>query len=180
MVKHSTESKTEISSGARVRGTIRGGEDLVVRGRVDGAIEVDAEVSVVAGGIVKANVTARTVVVAGVLVGDVNASDRIEITADGRVVGDLVSPSLRIAEGARFSGGLTIGGERPARAERPRSTIAPREEEWRSAPLPEPVAPPPPPKPRVEEKRTQVTSFVPPKTPGDERRRKRIVVKKRR
>lgn len=170
MVKHTNEPRTEISGGASIHGTVRGSEDLVVHGRIDGSIELEGALYVETDGIVKADVAARRVAVVGILVGDVSAAETIEIGAQGRVVGNLTAPAIRVAEGARFSGGLTIGEEgRPARRieERPRPERAERIE------VP----------PLVEDdtkKKTPVTSFNAPKTPQEERRKKRVVIKKRR
>ncbi len=173
MARQGTELKTEISAGASVRGTLRGAEDLVVRGRVEGTITLDGALFVEAGGVVKADVTADRVMIAGALVGDVTARTSIEIAAQGRVIGDLVAPSLRTEPGARFAGQLSIGDEVAPREARP-------EPEVRVAPPPKPVeiAEPEAPTERPRSS-TPVTTFSPTKTPHDERKKRRVVIKKR-
>ncbi len=175
MAKQFTELKTEISANAAVRGTLRGAEDLVVRGRVEGAIALDGVLYVEPGGVVKADVNARRVVIAGALVGDVTAEDGIEVGADGRVLGDLTAPSVKLASGARLSGRLTIGDERE------RAPDKPRFEARRSEERPKPEVTHIDPTPREPERpRTAVTSFSAPKSPHDERKKRRVVIKKRR
>lgn len=175
MAKQGAELRTEISVGTVVRGTLRGAEDLVVRGRVEGTLVVEGALFVEKGAVVKADVTAERVVIAGALVGDVTATRSIEITADGRVKGDLASPKLRTEPGARFAGELTIGeapmseipAPRPEPVARARPEIA-REPE----PEPEPEAP-------TERPRTPVTTFAASRSPHEERKKRRIVIKKR-
>ncbi|MEQ9503170.1 MAG: polymer-forming cytoskeletal protein [Deltaproteobacteria bacterium] len=173
MAKQFTELKTEISANAAVRGTLRGAEDLVVRGRVEGAIALDGVLYVEPGGVVKADVTARRVVIAGALVGDVTAEGAIEVGADGRVLGDLTAPSVKLAPGARLSGRLTIGDER--------TPTKPRFEAPRIEERPQPEVTHIDPTPREPERpRTAVTTFSAPKSPHDERKKRRVVIKKRR
>ena len=65
------------------------------------------------GGIVKATVYAQSVVVAGELVGDCHATQRVEIQASGRLTGNIRAPRVVIAEGATFKGNsdMTPAGE---------------------------------------------------------------------
>jgi cytoskeletal protein CcmA (bactofilin family) len=53
---------------------------------------------------VKATVNAQSIVVAGELVGDCHASQRVQIEATGRLTGNIRSPRVVIIEGATFRG----------------------------------------------------------------------------
>lgn len=53
---------------------------------------------------VKADITAKAVVVSGVVTGKVSAGDRVEIQSTGSVTGDVTSPRLVIAEGGSLRG----------------------------------------------------------------------------
>ena len=59
-----------------------------------------AELRVAPGGSVKADVSAHTLVVAGEVIGDCQATERVEIEASGRLTGNIRAPRIVIAEGA--------------------------------------------------------------------------------
>jgi len=53
-------------------------------------------------------VFAKAVVVCGELVGNINASESVEIRESGSVDGDIVSPRVAIADGAHFRGSIDM------------------------------------------------------------------------
>lgn len=84
--------RTIIGESILVNGRLDGDEDLTVRGRVEGSINLTKTLIVETSGIVKADVSVRNVIVSGVVVGNVTATESIELTADGRMVGDIKAP----------------------------------------------------------------------------------------
>ena len=95
-----------------IKGELSGEEDLRIEGRVDGTIELRQH-SVVIGqqATVNAQIFAQDVVVLGKVFGDITASIKIEIGAQGSVEGDLVAPTVAIAEGATFRGSIDMSRE---------------------------------------------------------------------
>jgi cytoskeletal protein CcmA (bactofilin family) len=61
---------------------------------------------------VRATVHAAAVVVSGELVGDCTASNRVEIQATGRLMGNIRAPKIVIAEGAVFRGNSDMSSPR--------------------------------------------------------------------
>ncbi len=53
---------------------------------------------------VKAEITASTIIIEGLVRGDISATDAIEIHAPARVYGNLATPSLVIQKGSVFEG----------------------------------------------------------------------------
>ena len=68
-------------------------------------------------GSVKANVSANSVIVAGELLGDCHAVNKVEITTTGRVTGNIRAPRIVIAEGAIFKGNSDMSGRKEERKE---------------------------------------------------------------
>jgi cytoskeletal protein CcmA (bactofilin family) len=101
-----------IGSKTTVKGEITGDEDILVEGVVEGQIRISRDLRVGPGGVVKANVEAQSVVVSGELVGDCQASQRVEIQATGRLTGNIRSPRVVIAEGATFKGNSDMSGRK--------------------------------------------------------------------
>jgi cytoskeletal protein CcmA (bactofilin family) len=106
----SSQQKTIIGAGTRISGNLQGDEDLTVFGRLDGQVTLSgSSLSVESAGMVVADVHATSVVINGTVVGNINASDMIHISEQGRVVGDIATPRLIIEEGASFRGAIDMG-----------------------------------------------------------------------
>ncbi len=84
---------------------------------IEGQGEIASPDTLIIGerGVVNATVRAGTLVVNGELVGNVHASERIELTGKARVFGDLESPVVVLDEGVMFEGHCRM--PRPAASE---------------------------------------------------------------
>jgi cytoskeletal protein CcmA (bactofilin family) len=99
-----------------VKGVITASEDLTIEGQVEGKIELAGNVVTVgASGRIRAQVSAKSIVILGEVTGNVTASDKVEIGHDGSLDGDIASPRIAIAEGAHFRGNVDMPRS-PARA----------------------------------------------------------------
>ncbi len=103
---------THIAPGSHVEGLITGPTELLVEGEVDGEIRIDAPVIVGAEGVVQGPISAQVVRIGGRVIGNVAASDRIEVAPSGSLEGDVVAPRIVIAEGAYFKGKVEMKGEK--------------------------------------------------------------------
>lgn len=109
-----------IGSGIQVNGDITGDENLVIDGKVDGSIKLDSnEVSVGQSGIVKANISARTVRIDGRVDGDITGQEKVVITKSGNVHGNIKAPRVTLEDGAIFKGSIDMdpGDSVPERSE---------------------------------------------------------------
>ncbi len=98
-----------IGKSVVVKGNIYSREDLYVDGEVEGTIEVqEHRLTVGPNGRVKAAVRAREAVIRGTVHGDIEASDRIDIRKEAKVVGDLRTTRIAIEEGAYFKGSVDV------------------------------------------------------------------------
>jgi len=108
------ESKeTVITKTTSLEGSLKAEGAVRILGVMEGQIEVAGAVIIGPEARVQANVQAHHVAVAGVLKGNVKATDHVEILAGGSVYGDIAAPSLRIEEGAFFSGQSVMEPVRP-------------------------------------------------------------------
>jgi cytoskeletal protein CcmA (bactofilin family) len=109
-----------------IKGELSGSEDLTIEGQVEGKIELRQNVLTIGpNGKIKAQVFAKSVIVLGEVVGNVTASEKVDIRDNGSVDGDLVSPRVAIAEGAHFRGSIDMqrgqGGGKGATVETTKS-----------------------------------------------------------
>ncbi len=116
----SAEDSTVIGPSILISGKLSGDEDLTIRGRVEGEISLNRTLNVDQSGIVKANVSVRSAIVSGVVVGNITASESVEIARDGRMVGDIHSPRVILVDGASFKGRIEMGNvEQRSEVQRP-------------------------------------------------------------
>jgi cytoskeletal protein CcmA (bactofilin family) len=82
---------------------------LYLDGQVEGSIELrDHSLTVGPNGVVKANVSAKGVIVQGKLEGSIIASDRVELRQSAVVTGDLATQRISIEEGAFLKGKVDV------------------------------------------------------------------------
>lgn len=99
---------THIGSTMVIEGEIVGADAVVVQGRVKGSIETSQSVVIENSAHVEANLTLDTLEVAGDVKGNVTASTRVEIKPEGKMIGDIKSPRILIADGAHFKGNIDM------------------------------------------------------------------------
>jgi cytoskeletal protein CcmA (bactofilin family) len=104
-----------IGQGVIVEGKIRSAQDLRIDGQVEGTIEVgDHGLILGAGASVKANLTGRTILISGAVIGNVTATERVDLQASGSVEGDISTPRLVMVDGAVVKGKVATRGNRGA------------------------------------------------------------------
>jgi cytoskeletal protein CcmA (bactofilin family) len=105
----SVGEQATISKGLSIKGEITGTESLFIDGKVEGSISIPGNrVTVGKNGQVNASISAREIVVLGKLKGNVNATDRVDIRAEGALTGDVAAARISIEDGAFFKGGIDI------------------------------------------------------------------------
>jgi cytoskeletal protein CcmA (bactofilin family) len=103
------DAMANIGKSISIKGDLSGNEDLVIEGKVEGKVELpNNQLTVGANGVVKAEISAKSVVVIGRVAGNVKGSERIEIQATGIVEGDVAAPRLVVAEGATVNGSIQM------------------------------------------------------------------------
>jgi cytoskeletal protein CcmA (bactofilin family) len=79
-----------------------------IDGHVEGEISSNDVVVIGESGVVTAQLSAASVVIAGKITGDIVASKRVELRPTARVLGNLTTPVLVVEEGAVFDGHCTM------------------------------------------------------------------------
>ena len=122
----SAGDQATIGKGLFVKGEITGSESLFIDGKVEGSINLPGNrVTVGRNGQVAANIIAREIVVLGKVRGNVAASDRVDIRAEGSLSGDVAAARISIEDGAYFKGGIDIRKPEARSASTPAAQAAP-------------------------------------------------------
>lgn len=135
-----------------ITGHVTGKEDLIVDGRVEGDIELlENRLTVGASGHVQGGIRAREIVVLGTVQGNLEASERVEIKKNARVVGDLKAQRPVIEDEAYFKGNvetIRIDKPKPAPAPAPESAQAAGAAQGAAKPVQQTMTPNPKPESR--------------------------------
>jgi cytoskeletal protein CcmA (bactofilin family) len=98
-----------VGKGLVISGEITGSESLFIDGKIEGSISLPGNrVTVGRNGKVAASINAREIVVMGKVRGNVSATDRVDIRAEGALTGDVAAARISIEDGAFFKGGIDI------------------------------------------------------------------------
>ena len=113
--RSAAHTATVIGAGLVIKGELRGEGPVTVLGQFEGDIVLDGAVHVGSDARVDANISARAIVVAGVVRGNLSADTVGEILPTGSLTGTVKSGSFSAADGATVK--VEVWVERPARAE---------------------------------------------------------------
>ena len=94
-------ANTDLQGELNVKGTLR------VDGRIDG--KLNAECLIVGEtAVVKGEVTVKKIIVGGKVEGILRAQEILEIKSTGKVLGDIFTQKLSVAEGGEFNGKIEM------------------------------------------------------------------------
>lgn len=95
---------TIIGEGSSFEGNIKSDAGLRVEGQIKGDIQCQGDVTIGEKGLVHSNISARNIIIAGTVHGNVHATNKLSINAKGKLYGDIVTHTLCIEEGSIFEG----------------------------------------------------------------------------
>ena len=95
-----------ITSGSRFEGTVEFADFTRFEGYVHGVLRGGAGSELIVGenGVVEGKVEGDVIVIDGFVRGDIRALTKVVITGTGRVVGEILAPSICIEFGGYFDG----------------------------------------------------------------------------
>ncbi|HUB91557.1 MAG TPA: polymer-forming cytoskeletal protein [Dyella sp.] len=111
-----------ISQGTIIRGDVRFTGTLHVEGRIEGSVlgeGANAVFTLSEHGQVQGEVRVPHAMINGHVHGDIFASERLELAAQARVVGDVRYSSLEMAAGAQVNGRIAHQGDEHVQRELP-------------------------------------------------------------
>ncbi len=103
-----------IDEGSEIEGKYTFSGTVMLNGKFSGEIQSGDTLIIGEKGIVNASIRAGTVLVNGEVVGNVLATERVELRGAARVFGDVEAPVIVIEEGVLFEGHCRMTKTRPA------------------------------------------------------------------
>ena len=101
-------SQTVIGKSVTIKGEIHGTEPLIIEGTVEGRVQIETSVMIRDSGLVKADLDAANLNIAGGVVGNIAVKEKVEIVNGGYVVGDIRAPRVVINDGASVKGHIEM------------------------------------------------------------------------
>jgi cytoskeletal protein CcmA (bactofilin family) len=101
-------SQTVIGKSVTIKGEIHGSEPLIIEGTVEGRVQIETSVMIRDSGLVKADLDAANLNIAGGVVGNIAVKEKVEIVNGGYVVGDIRAPRVVINDGASVKGHIEM------------------------------------------------------------------------
>ena len=115
MERRSVENvDTIIGLNVNLKGNLKNQGSIQVNGSVEGEVRSDDNVNVGETAVIKGPVIAKVIEVSSTIKGLIEATEKLEINATGKVIGDINVKTLIIKQGAIFVGKSTMpdqGGE---------------------------------------------------------------------
>ena len=97
-----------LGPGTKISGKLHFDAPATIEGEVDGEIVAQGNITVGQQATVKGKITAAAILVQGKVLADVQAENKLEIQPPGSVVGDVITQSLIIGDGAILEGHISM------------------------------------------------------------------------
>ena len=99
-------SRSILASNTRIQGNLDGDESFLVKGHLEGDVVSKGLVWLDKGGRIEGQIRCPYVIIDGELIGNIKSAVRVELRTDSRMVGNVETENLAVAEGATFEGGI--------------------------------------------------------------------------
>lgn len=103
--------QTVINKGITIKGEITGTSPIEVLGSIEGTAGTEGLLHIRPGGRVTGAVAGKSVIVEGEVEAQIHGQQKVELRATAKVVGDISTKALVIAEGATFDGNVKMSGK---------------------------------------------------------------------
>lgn len=92
-----------------IKAELTGNEDLVIEGKFHGKIDIkNNDLTIESNADVDAEIQAKNITIRGRIKGNINASGKVYIEKEGKMVGDIAAARISIMEGAQFKGSMKM------------------------------------------------------------------------
>jgi cytoskeletal protein CcmA (bactofilin family) len=111
-----------IAADVEITGTIKCSGGIRIEGKLDGELDCAADATIGKSAVIKGNITVNTVIIEGLIQGNITAKDKIEMKSTAKVHGDIVAKRLSVEDGVTFIGRSEVnpGGSGAGAAPQPK------------------------------------------------------------
>jgi len=95
---------TIIGKGSAISGNMKVNGFIRIDGDIDGDLETDGNVIIGENARLHGNLTAKSVIIGGIIKGNIHASESVKVLSDAAVIGDILSRKVQVEASAIFHG----------------------------------------------------------------------------
>lgn len=95
---------TIIGNGSAIKGDIKVNGFVRVDGDIDGNLETDGNVIIGENARIRGNITSKSIIIGGVILGNIRAEESIKLISNSIVIGDMISHKIQIDDSAIVHG----------------------------------------------------------------------------
>ena len=95
---------TIIGKGSAISGNMKVNGFIRIDGDIDGSLETDGNVIVGENARIRGDLTAKSVIIGGIIKGNIKANESVKILADAVVIGDVISRKVQVDGSALIHG----------------------------------------------------------------------------
>lgn len=95
---------TIIGKGSAISGNMKVNGFIRIDGDIDGSLETDGNVIVGENARIRGDLTAKSVIIGGIIKGNIKANESVKILADAAVIGDVISRKVQVDGSALLHG----------------------------------------------------------------------------
>jgi cytoskeletal protein CcmA (bactofilin family) len=105
--KNAEKTESFLGSNARIKGEMTVEGTLRLDGTIEGGLIADC-VILSEKAMVKGDIAAQKIVIAGTVEGNLRAKELVEILSKGKVLGGILTPKLSVVEGGELNGKIEM------------------------------------------------------------------------
>ncbi len=95
---------TIIGKGSAISGDLKVNGFIRIDGDIDGNLETDGNVIIGENARLRGNLTAKSVIIGGIIKGNIHAVESVKVLSDAAVIGDILSKKVQVEASAVFHG----------------------------------------------------------------------------
>ncbi|MBO4858351.1 MAG: polymer-forming cytoskeletal protein [Treponema sp.] len=95
---------TIIGSGSSISGDVHINGFIRIDGDIDGNLETDGNVIIGENARIQGNLKAKSVIIGGIILGNVHAAENVKLLSNAVVIGDILSHKVQIEDKSTFHG----------------------------------------------------------------------------
>ena len=95
---------TIIGKGSAISGDLKVNGFIRIDGDIDGNLETDGNVIIGENARLRGNLTAKSVIIGGIIKGNIHAAESVKVLSEAAVIGDILSRKVQVEASAIFHG----------------------------------------------------------------------------
>lgn len=95
---------TILGPGSAISGDIKVNGFVRIDGDINGNLETDGNVIIGEKSRIRGNVTSKSIIIGGIIIGNVHSEESVKLLPESVVIGDIISHKVQIADTAVFHG----------------------------------------------------------------------------